>query len=1432
MYKKKYHSKHGIMRKISIALLSGVMVASLGFAAACTTDDNSSDDSSSTPVDTQTILNGNFEFFSDSDDETRIIYTPDSWTASVSGQTNYSMNGIIDTSKRGWDAISASDLATRLEDNYNLDENDENYDDLYVDYNGMRARDIPYADPHSALASDATDEDKALIDNPLTHDIIVNSDGSYSYTDENGDVQPIYVGDDGRYYTDEANTELYESHVLMVHNYRNIDQRYGTAQGYTSSSTVTLDPNTAAEISVWVKTSDLMYNRNGDTPEEGLGAYIAVEQSVGDNTIDTFYIEAINTSNVTENNGWVQYTVYVQGCDFATSVVSIEVGLGLANDDGDYSRVLEGYAFFDDIECTVYPNLSRSENYNEADAAGYIVNSATHDDADTVCTISDSDDEKVFSYDSFKSNADFAAGYGRNFLIDLTSRQERADNALSSANASAALTKDDDNYVTSGSTPSFINVGTKDNGTTLLNHTLNLGTDNDVIGTFTLGTLSGELSSSSSAGAQRYATLIEDVLSNASSLPGASDDTTALMLLSSRGAAYTSTISGENDSFTVEAGGYKMISFWVRTSDMSGFTAATISIYDEADEETSASLTVDTTDITFDAGDEEDIYGGWLQCFFFVENPLDAEKTFKIDFSFGTTSTIKDTTAASYKAGWAAIANVQTFSVDEDVFSLASTGTYAASFSFESTDNRENNYMDSVYGSLSNNIESNITRPSSYDGVNGGSANVVYKDTIDPDNADKRNDNGNAGLINKDYFGNYIEAAQGDSSGSYAWLESLLASNGLQLSQINAANEAAGIWNDIFGSSSVQPLLIVNALRVFDDGTAAMNYGFLASSATTVSSSSYQAITVRVKVSAGAAAYVYLTEDGSRTDISSFSLPKYSFWYDAAGNVLDSEPDYDDDSYEARDHIVYYTREDGLYEDSEGNLYANMYNYSRVYYAEDVEYWAAGADEAVILEEADSDTVYYISKEEAAKTDGTGIQVPHYLVADNSDGTTTRVFRYEDSVYRYIITDTDSDGNSTVSYSEPVSNFVIGSENGGADLRYDNTDTAKQLYSVIDARYDSEGRLFGGATAETANLSALGYDKNGNYVADTWQTVTFYVHTGDEEVSYSLELWSGARETSGVTTDGTTHTVNNDGSVPGSYVIFDYSNETVDESTFGNLTTAYSDEIKAGYLEIFREYGLLSKGLIKDTEQNISYYKNLYDGFVESGKLVPADIADNENVKDSYDKITSYEAMYYTYSLYDDAGYVPFNMDTAADGETGYNYNPDDYSETLVYLSISDRENNSMSVFVDYSATDVTVESGTVDDGGSTDDTTTESDTNVWLLVASIVLAVVLIFTLISIFVRDLIKKRRRNRKYVKNVYSGKRKHYIRKLGITESAVEEGAKDGEGEATESQANEAPAENAEDNADDAEADAPAETTESADEGSSEEAESEKSEGEDK
>src|SRR5699024_8610994 len=131
-----------------------------------------------------------------------------------------------------------------------------------------------------------------------------------------------------------------------------------------------------------------------------------------------------------------------------------------------------------------------------------------------------------------------------------------------------------------------------------------------------------------------------------------------------------------------------------------------------------------------------------------------------------------------------------------------------------------------------------------------------------------------------------------------------------------------------------------------------------------------------------------------------------------------------------------------------------------------------------------------------------------------------------------------------------------------------------------------------------AVIENLGYDADGNRVADTWQTVTFFVHTGDESEEFILELWSGERNYSGVISDGSgSFTADPEhGSVPGSFVVFDYSAVTVSEESFGNISGSYESDIIDAYIRLFDERGLISEeNMLASADENIAYFEELFD---------------------------------------------------------------------------------------------------------------------------------------------------------------------------------------------------------------------------------------------
>ena len=277
-------------RRRSIAALALALSATLTMSvlAACAPAEDTTDDEEETTTsqtDTQTIRNGNFEFYSEMDVEDRkekldLISSPTSWSFTSGSPTSDSASGLIDTTE--WDYISASGRElTSIEDavaHWNDDEVTA-YDRLKFYYD--------FEDEIDDL--DADSEAAQLFDD-------------YSYSIDYDDVQ--YLSEISEAPAPRTGAAEGETGVLMIHNHRTSDGVLGTGQYYTSSTTITLDAGTAAKVSVWVRTNDLKhyYAENEETDVAGnAGAYIRVNQTVGGTGSASqapypAYIENINTA--------------------------------------------------------------------------------------------------------------------------------------------------------------------------------------------------------------------------------------------------------------------------------------------------------------------------------------------------------------------------------------------------------------------------------------------------------------------------------------------------------------------------------------------------------------------------------------------------------------------------------------------------------------------------------------------------------------------------------------------------------------------------------------------------------------------------------------------------------------------------------------------------------------------------------------------------------------------------------------------------------------------------------------------------------------------------------------------------------------------------------------------------------------------------------
>ena len=304
----KHNYKKSRFKYVLLASVCATACVFSGIASACgnNTEDEDEKDKTTTKEDSQLLKNGNFEFFTipekkkDGNEPVYLIKTPDSW--SRGGTSSYTMSGIISTSETAWEKMTDENLEADLDYNNKLDSSSSDYLSQYIDYNGMKSSDVLYQDTYDALRKDedleeGEERNLSRIENPKTHYNVREENGKLICTVD-GEDKPVFVDEKGEYFLeyDEAKNEYKQpiSNVLMLHNYAT--SRNGIAQNY-SSVEIELPANTAAEISVWVKTDFLRFSQ-GKNVTQDRGANISVTQTVGSSTIDKFAITCINTEKL------------------------------------------------------------------------------------------------------------------------------------------------------------------------------------------------------------------------------------------------------------------------------------------------------------------------------------------------------------------------------------------------------------------------------------------------------------------------------------------------------------------------------------------------------------------------------------------------------------------------------------------------------------------------------------------------------------------------------------------------------------------------------------------------------------------------------------------------------------------------------------------------------------------------------------------------------------------------------------------------------------------------------------------------------------------------------------------------------------------------------------------------------------------------------
>lgn len=918
-------------KKRLIAVFSVALAASLsiGALAACAPDsgDDDDDDTSVTKTDTQLIKNGNFEFYTESTVKDKLkkltlINSPNNWTRSTGSDTNGSAptsdasSGIVNTAE--WD---------------------------YFTRPGR-----PFADVEDALAHwedenvTAYDRIKFYEDNDIDSSDDFEYYSDYKYAIDWDDISGFWdtetntakVANPGTHGAAED-----ENSVLMIHNSKVTNSVYGTAQYYTSSTTVSLEAGTAAEFSVWVKTSNLVHWENA-AATEGCGAYIGVTNTVGSTTLDQMQVKNINTETLNpsnENNGWVKYSFYVRANSYASSSVRIVLGLGFGSTTDMYETV-NGFAFFDDLTC----KKISAEAYAEA--------TATLGESYT-CSVDSSADEKKF----------VSKGTDETYALDLSSNLRAEAFDIAASVSDVGLTKEiynDREYTTE----TYKGLGLKNDPKNYVNAT-------------TLTAMRQEPG-------ETYPHL-SAVLDDAFGKDGENfpfDDTqNVLMIMSANGAPYTATVKSQ-ERFTLKKDEKLLFSFFVKTSAMDGFTGAGITVVDGTNE-TSISSIDSTTQSTVDIDDDnKDIYKGWTRCFFFLSNDTDTDKTFYLKFTYGST-TIVGTTLSNYTDGYAVFANFQTtvLTAQEASFAPSDATSKSVSLTAETVSDKK---FDNVVNNNPSSIETDLAKPATYWGLVGGDKRVGGELdsplSVPPEGV-------YSGLAGKKYVSEYEKLAADSTDENPYWYAKLA----LIATQNGVISETVELWDTLFGAAE-QPMVIVNETEA--------SYGYIAKSSANIATSSTSRISVRVKVSEGAIAYIYLIDasdlkNGYLNGLTP-AVNAVTYWYNDEGDICTMDPA--DDDFDKKEHIAYYREETGLYsnakDSSDTKVYANLANYAKddngnlvtsektvAFYYNDGKYYAYYDEEkdAYSTEVTDLDHQY-------ARYDNTRLQTPEAVIkVDGND---------------------------------------------------------------------------------------------------------------------------------------------------------------------------------------------------------------------------------------------------------------------------------------------------------------------------------------------------------------------------------------------------------------------------------------------------------------
>ena len=869
-------------KKFLALLLSVLMVSSTAVAfASCDEDDSTSSSSSSSTEEVATddsgypVTNAGFQTFTSNSGLNLIGTSVNGWTRSVNSATSgtalssKAASGIIDISDENWKSLTTSALTDKKASDLTEEEAAARWD--------------------SMTAKDKLDYYKAWKDNDDNDERDISDLDFYqSFNIDNEDLPLVKSGDDyvplanprTHDYTSESDLTAKDANnkVLMIHNeyYNSTYADLGTAQKFTSSSTVTVRAGTSAKFSVWVKTSNLTCTSTDGTSQPAVdkGAYVSITHSVGGKSLDPLVVKNINTEGVTANNGWLQYEFIFKGSSFADSTFTIVLGLGQGGGTDRFEYV-NGYAFFDDIQCEIISN-------DDYDATGLQEITLTSKD-------------KTFYADNTKNEKfamNFFGAFDNGDLLDGTWEISPVTQKNTYGVKYTAVQADQiAGFFPGEDVQTYPGLG--------------LDASKDVHEILT------SVSALNDSNNPYKKAVYDDYFDGTSFLTASTDK--ALVLLSAWGVAY----EAKSPVITVPADSKVAYSFFVKTSDMNGFTGAGVVVKDTTNGDSLATISsIDTTTISAIKVNDEELYDGWQQVFIFLSNESeDSAQTVQISLQFGPT-TVVDTTKTSYHAGFVAFAGFEQKTLSDEEYACATDGTYSKRITLdgEYKDGEGDGGFDTAVKSSKSDVENGFALLKNYKGVFSDSAYVGGNASNTAINTYAQ-----AGLLNKEHEANYSQI----------------------LSKLNPTNAT---WAGVFGENSMatQPLVIYN-----DETNGDKAYGFIGNSVS-ISANTYKTVSLSVKVSTGAVANVYLinTDDDSYSKTLSIGR-KLTYWYDQDGNVCAKDPS--DKSFDKTKDIAFKLQSNGLYKVNASWTGAENVN-ANAYYANLSAYEKNSAGDLIVAE--------------------------------------------------------------------------------------------------------------------------------------------------------------------------------------------------------------------------------------------------------------------------------------------------------------------------------------------------------------------------------------------------------------------------------------------------------------------------------------------------